>query len=79
MNVTLKPLTAVVIKDETTDTASITIKDDRGNIVLGPLVHHALTTKHVWQESINGHIAQLVYKDMNIVNLETTCEGIELP
>ena len=79
MNVTLKPLTVVVTRDVAADTASITIKNDRGDIVLGPLTHHALSTKHVWQDSINDHIAQLVGRDLNIVNLETTCEGIRLP
>lgn len=79
MNITLKPLTVVVTRDMEKDSASITIKDDRGNIVFGPLTHHALSTKHIWQESINDHIAQLVSRDLNIVNLETTCEGIKLP
>ena len=79
MNVTLKPLTAVVTRDTLADTASITIKNEQGAVVLGPLTHHALSTKEVWQDSINDHIAQLIGKDLNIVNLETTCEGIKLP
>ena len=79
MNITLKPLTAVVTRDTTNDTATIIVRDERGTVVLGPLIHHAMSTNEVWQTRINDHIAQLVGKDLNIVNLETTCEGIRLP
>lgn len=77
MNITLKPLTVYV--EKINNTASITIKNDQGAVVLGPLTHHALDTKHDWQESINDHIAQLVHRDMNIVNLVTRESGIRLP
>ncbi len=79
MNITPRPLTVVVTKDNEKDSASITIKNDKGDIVIGPLTHHFLSTKPVWQESINEHIAQLINKDLNIVNLETTLVGIKLP
>ncbi len=77
MNVTLKPLTVVVTRDTSNDSASITIKDDRTNVVLGPLIHFHISERGI--QVINDHIAQLVHNDLNIVNLETTCEGIKLP
>ena len=79
MNITLKPLTAQVTRDIEKDTASIIVKDERGNVILGPLTHHSLLTNEVWQSRINDHIAQLVYNGVNIVNIETSETGIVLP
>lgn len=78
MTITLKPLTAVILMDELKDNASITIKNDENQIVLGPLVHHALSTKNDPAEPINEHLKQLTSRGMNIVGIQSNMDGITL-
>lgn len=75
MAITLKPLTAFVT--QLGDVVSITIKNDTGDHVLGPLPHHQISERGI--TVVNDHIAQLVHNGMNIVNLETTVDGVSLP
>jgi hypothetical protein len=78
MTITIKPLTAVVLMDEIKDNVSITIKNDDNQIVLGPLIHHAMATKLDPTEPINGHLQQLIHQGMNIVALQSNMDGITL-
>lgn len=69
MEISLKPLTAVVTLNND-DSASITVKNDKGTIVLGPLTHHMLSHQEDWKQSIKEHIDQLVKKGMNITDIQ---------
>lgn len=77
MNIILKPLTAFVTLNDN-DSASIVIKNDENDMVLGPLTHHMLSLQANWKESINDHIRQLKNRGMNIVSLDTDIEGVHL-
>lgn len=78
MNITLKPLTVYVDFNQEADIVSITVKNETGEVALGPLVHHFCSTQEDWRASINDHIAQLVHRGMNIVALESNASGIKL-
>lgn len=75
MGITLKPLTAIVTQDG--DVVSIVVKNDAKEHVLGPLPHHQISERGI--NCVNDHIAQLIHNGMNIVNLETTVDGVSLP
>ena len=64
--------------DENKDNISITVKNDENQVVLGPLVHHAMSTKLDPAEPINSHLQQLVGRGMNIVSIESNMDGITL-
>jgi hypothetical protein len=78
MDITLKPLTVVVDRDQANDRAAITVRNDQGTIVVGPLVHYHLSERAA-TEVINNHLKQLkeVLK-LNIVTLDSNMPGIEL-
>ena len=78
MTITLKPLTVFVDYNQEADTASITVKNETGDVAIGPLVHHFCSLNENWKGSITDHIAQLVGRGMNIVALESNTSGITL-
>lgn len=75
MTITLKPLTAIVTRQE--NTGIIEIKNEQGVIVLTEQ-HYSLDTKIDPAEAINDHLAQMKMAGLNIVALETTMPGIVL-
>ena len=78
MDITLKPLTVVVDYDQANDRAAITVRNDRGAIVVGPLVHYSLSERAA-TEVINDHLKQLkTVLKLNIVTLDSNMPGIEL-
>jgi hypothetical protein len=78
MEMTLKPLTVVVDYDQANDRAAITVRNDQGMIIVGPLVHFHLSERSA-TEVINNHLKQLkeVLK-LNILTLDSNMPGIEL-
>ena len=78
MDITLKPLTVVVDYDDANDRAAITVRNDQGVIVVGPLVHYHLSDR-VATEVINDHLKQLkTVLKLNIVTLDSNMPGIKL-
>lgn len=71
-----KKLTAFVTLNEEKDCASIEIKNDQGTTVLGPLTHHALSTKIDPSVAINEHIMQLKSRGLNITAIRSNMPGI---
>ena len=79
MNIKLKPLTVVVDHDQTNDRAAITIRNDQGMVVIGPLVHYHLSERGTTTptETINNHLVQ-IKRLFNVVKLDSNMPGIEL-
>lgn len=78
MEITLKPLTAIVDYDQANDRAAITVRNDKGMIVVGPLVHYHLSQRNA-VEVINDHIKQMrIALKLNITTLESNMPGVEL-
>ena len=75
----LKPLTAFVTLDKENDCCSIVVRNEQGQLVMGPLVHRALSTKKVWYESVNDHLVQLKTNGLNIVSVDSNAPEIKLP
>jgi hypothetical protein len=75
MTITLKPLTAHVIRDD--NVATIEVKNDEGVVVLSTR-HPELHTKLDPVEGINDHLVQMKSRGLNIVALETNMPGVEL-
>lgn len=76
MDIKLKPLTVVIDHDEKNDRAAITVRNEQGVVVVGPLVHYHLAERG-GAEVINNHLKQLK-RLFNIVALDSNMPGIEL-
>lgn len=74
MNITLKPLTAIVTMEM--DTAVITVINDSGKTVIGPLKQHMISSRGI--DVVNDHLRQLKFIGLNIVNLKTKIKGVRL-
>ena len=79
MDIKLKPLTVVVDYDQANDRAAITLRNDQGMVVEGPLVHYHLNDRGATtpEETINNHLVQ-IKRLFNVVKLDSNMPGIEL-
>ena len=78
MTITQRPLTATVELFTDQDICNITITNDDGVVVLGPLTHNMVSLMADYKSNINDHLAQLLHRGMNITTLVTDIPGIRL-
>ena len=81
MAITLKPLTAIVTHDKSDDSGYLSIRNDDGEVIIGPIKFNNVSSNPLGAEAVfNDRIEQQIKTvKLNIVAVESEIANVHLP